>query len=156
MNTIGFPGGSEVPLNTHSQSDTQARTNMKPTHRNNHSSAHRPSMYLPVRCSLAAFSLSQPQLCFYYSLIFASSLCPSPAPSYLTFPCQMVVAGTSRPSGGGPVVEGERRGWLSMSVPDRSGPAFTLSKRAEPSLLISPRAAQSQGVGGLWKPLLSQ
>ncbi|KAI9526891.1 hypothetical protein NQZ68_035164 [Dissostichus eleginoides] len=43
-----------------------------------------------------------------------------------------------------------------MSVADRSGAAFTLSKRAEPSLLISPRAAQSQGVGGLWKPLLSQ
>lgn len=92
---MGFPSGSEVPLNTHSQSDTQARTNTKPAHRNNHSSAHRPSMYLPVCCSLAAFSLSQPQLCFNYSLIFASSLCPSPAPSYPTFLCQKAVAGTS-------------------------------------------------------------
>lgn len=54
------------------------------------------------------------------------------------------------------VGRGGGKGRLSTSGPDRSGAAFTLSKRAEPSLLISPRAAQSQGVGGLWKPLLSQ
>ena len=69
----------------------------------------------------------------------------------------MLVAGTSGLAVG--VLwwrETGRRGWLSKSVPDRSGAAFTLSKRSEPSLLISPRAAQSRGVGGLWKPLLSQ
>ncbi len=71
---MGFPSGSEVPLNTHSQSDTQARTNTKPTHRSNHSTVRRPSMYLPVRHSLAAFSLSQPQICSNYSPIFAFPL----------------------------------------------------------------------------------
>lgn len=47
-------------------------------------------------------------------------------------------------------------GWLSMSPSDSRGAAFTLSKRGEPSLLISPRTAQSRVVVGLWKPLLSR
>lgn len=90
MNMMGFPSCSEVPLNTHSQSDTQACTNMKPTHHTNHSTIHKPSMYPPVHYFLAAFSLSQ---CLNLLELFSPLLCPSPPPSYPTFSRQMV--GTS-------------------------------------------------------------
>lgn len=55
------PGSSEVPPNTHSQSDTEARTNVKPARRMNRSTVHWPFMDLPVCYSLAC--LSQSQIC---------------------------------------------------------------------------------------------
>lgn len=123
----------------------------------------RPCMYLPMCLSLVAFSLSQPQICLNYFPTFSFPLLPV-LPFlllYQTFPCHIVVARTSGlvvkilwwwengGSGGGWV-------WQSMSVPDRSRAAYTVSKRAEPSLLINPRAAQSPKVRDLWKPLFSQ
>lgn len=123
----------------------------------------RPCMYLPMCLSLVAFSLSQPQICLNYFPTFSFPLLPV-LPFlllYKTFPCHIVVARTSGlvvkilwwwengGSGGGWV-------WQSMSVPDRSRAAYTVSKRAEPSLLINPRAAQSPKVRDLWKPLFSQ
>lgn len=72
--------------------------------------------------------------------------------NHFLLPCLLSALFTRHfPSGGGP-----RGGWLSMSPSDSRGAAFTLSKRGEPSLLISPRTAQSRVVVGLWKPLLSR
>lgn len=91
---------------------------------------YRPSMLLPVCCSLAFCAL---WIILFFSL---STVCSF----YPTFPKW----------------RGSWGGWLSMSPSDRRGAAFTLSKRGKPSLLISPRTAQSRVVGGLWKPLLSR
>lgn len=95
-------------------------------------------MYLPVHPTLFFHSLNS-------AWIILSFLTFLYSPCY--FPWWWGTHGEGRT---------ETRGLLSMSASDRSGAAFTLSKRAEPSLLISPRTAQSQGVGGLWKLLLSQ
>lgn len=91
---------------------------------------YRPSMLLPECCSLAFCAL---WIILFFSL---STVCSF----YPTFPKW----------------RGSWGGWLSMSPSDRRGAAFTLSKRGKPSLLISPRTAQSRVVGGLWKPLLSR
>lgn len=72
--------------------------------------------------------------------------------SFFSFLCLLSALFTRHfPSGGDPGGV-----WLSMPPSDRRGAAFTLSKRGKPSLLISPRTAQSRVVKGLWKPLLSR